>query len=120
MQNLGKENIQELVLEWSNQTGQQDEKAHGDTLQYLEPHSNLKKLEIYNYMGARFSSWIEGGKLTKLVTLSLIHCKNCKVISLAHLPNLVEVKLKGLLQLEEWTGQNAIHLEDYSSATAPS
>lgn len=101
---MNKEKIKELVLEWSNQTGQQDEVAHGNTLQYLEPHSNLKKLEIYNYMGARFPSWIEGGKLKNFVTISLIHCKNCKVISLAHLPHLGEVKLKGLLQLEEWTG----------------
>ncbi|KAK1393710.1 Leucine-rich repeat containing protein [Heracleum sosnowskyi] len=101
---MNKEKIEELVLEWSNQTGQQDEEAHGTTLQYLETHSNLEKLRLYNYMGARFPSWIEGGKLTNLVTLSLIHCTNCKVISLAHLPHLGEVKMKGLLKLEEWTG----------------
>lgn len=99
---MNKEKIKELVLEWTL-TGQQDEEGHENTLQYLKPHSNLKSLKICNYRGAIFPSWIEGGILTNVVSLSLIGCTNCKSISLSHLPHLGEIKMKGLLQLEVWT-----------------
>ncbi|PON58874.1 LRR domain containing protein, partial [Parasponia andersonii] len=53
-------------------------------LDILEPHSDLKVLKVYGFMGVRFGGWLSS--LTNLVELKLVRCKKCQ-----HLPRLDEL-----------------------------
>ncbi|GLT50773.1 hypothetical protein SLA2020_242350 [Shorea laevis] len=70
---------------------------HEEVLKGLQPHSNLKSLTIYSYMGKRFPSWMgndvnsSGSSfvLYNMVELQLIDCLECTCIpSLGLLPSL--------------------------------
>ncbi|XP_060967345.1 putative disease resistance RPP13-like protein 1 [Cannabis sativa] len=56
----------------------------------VEPHPNLKKLEIWSYKGSSFPNWMEDHRcLSNLVSLKLMYCSNCSFLpSLGQLPSL--------------------------------
>ncbi|XP_043720868.1 disease resistance protein RGA2-like [Telopea speciosissima] len=47
----------------------------------INPHKNLRRLEIWNYMGSKFPKWLEDASLVNLVSL-----KFCKCLNVDHLP----------------------------------
>ncbi|GFZ02692.1 hypothetical protein Acr_15g0013000 [Actinidia rufa] len=98
-----KEKLRNLVFEWSSSNGgQQDEAADETVLEELQPHLDVKELQLIRYKGTRFPSWIRDGLLQNLVSLSFNHCSKCKVLSLGQLGHLVKLDIKGMLELEEW------------------
>ncbi|OMO94129.1 putative disease resistance protein RGA4, partial [Corchorus capsularis] len=98
-----KEGFRKQVLEWSGRDlNEQDEVKREKELEGLKHNSNLEELAIRHFVGSNFPSWMIGGHLQNLVTLSLYHCTKCKTISLGQLPCLRELYIKGMQELEEW------------------
>lgn len=78
-------------------SSEEDEKKAEWQLQYLEPHVNLKTLEIINYPGERFVAWVVDSSFAKLTRLTLFNCKNCnKLPPLGQLPALEILKMIGM------------------------
>ncbi|XP_059430869.1 putative disease resistance protein At3g14460 [Corylus avellana] len=98
-----KKSLSKLVFEWSDGVfNTHDEATDNNLLEDLEPHSNLKELQILRYRGNEFPAWIKDERLQNLVSLTLNGCKKCKTLALAQLPNLRELFIKGMLELQTW------------------
>ncbi|TYI58718.1 hypothetical protein E1A91_D11G380400v1 [Gossypium mustelinum] len=89
-----KQHLRSLLLQWGG-GNHDDEKS----LEYLQPHSNLKELWIQGWRGdAEFPSWLP--LLTNLVTI-LISGGNFKYLpSFAQFPCLKELVISNLTELE--------------------
>jgi Leucine-rich repeat (LRR) protein len=100
-----KKSLDKLVFEWSDRVvNTQDEATtENSVLEGLQPHSNLKELQILCYRGNEFPTWMKEGRLQNLVSLTLNGCLKCKTLALGdQLPNLRELYIKGMQQLEKW------------------
>ncbi|XP_047976116.1 putative disease resistance protein RGA3 [Salvia hispanica] len=113
-----KSKLLELCLTW-------DEDREGEitsdenVLEGLQPHTNLKKLEIEGYKGKRFPLWtrkmevekvgeISCVPLNNLTEIYLVRCYKCEEIPMfGQLPNLVT------LWLEEWFNLKSISSSFY-------
>ncbi|KAL6311580.1 hypothetical protein AAG906_039136 [Vitis piasezkii] len=96
-----KESLEKLVLEWSGDVAApQDEEAHERVLEDLQPHSNLKELLVFRFLGTRFPLLMKEKALQNLVSLSLNHCTKCKFFSIGHLPHLRRLFLKEMQELQ--------------------
>ncbi|GKV52168.1 hypothetical protein SLEP1_g58759 [Rubroshorea leprosula] len=87
----GKTRLHHLKLQWNELEGNCSN--HVEVLDGLQPHSNLKSLSIYCYMGKSFPPWMMSGGATflsdNLVELELGDWHNCEHIpSLGLLPGL--------------------------------
>ncbi|XP_057989876.1 putative disease resistance protein RGA4 isoform X3 [Hevea brasiliensis] len=93
--------LKALEFEWSfeRESNSNDE----EVLEGLEPHSNIERIKVRNYMGKKFPLWLyrmkilsEGDSFTEfnnLVELQLINCDRCEELPrLGHLPRLKEVR----------------------------
>lgn len=81
-----KERLEKLVLRWDdNRDHVVDIERDDAVIEGLEPHPNLKKLEIHNCTGAKPPSWMlyDRGWLPNLISLKLKNCPN-----LTGVPNL--------------------------------
>jgi Leucine-rich repeat (LRR) protein len=76
-----KQHLQRLELCWDSEWDRQTECHDEMSLEWLQPHPNLKALGLYGYMGLRFPSWVSS--LTNLVDLWLRDNRICH-----HLPPL--------------------------------
>ncbi|XP_057735715.1 putative disease resistance protein RGA4 [Arachis stenosperma] len=73
----GKEDLKVLYLRWKN-SGKKKSVPVEDVLEALQPHSNLKQLQIFDYEGLRFPTWMgNNSTLNNLVYLVLDGCRNC-------------------------------------------
>ncbi|EAZ32034.1 putative disease resistance protein At3g14460 isoform X1 [Oryza sativa Japonica Group] len=107
-----KQNLEKLRLSWTNlhklgHLGTNvpwDERENARAvLEGLEPHTNLKHLEIYSYNGATPPTWL-ATSLTSLQTLRLECCGQWKMIpSLERLPFLKKMKLESMQKIIEMT-----------------
>ncbi|XP_071906335.1 putative disease resistance protein RGA3 [Coffea arabica] len=95
--NLSKKpNMYRLVFEWGNRDDESD-KCDEDVLEGLQPHPNLKKLQILKFMGDQFPQWFMNLTLTSLVELRVADCTRCrKLPALGQLPFLKRLYLTGL------------------------
>ncbi|XP_047951865.1 putative disease resistance protein RGA4 [Salvia hispanica] len=108
-----KSKLLELHLVWNHQYGGQISEKESESecrndenvMEGLQPHSNLKKLEIYGFKGKRFPTWtaVENAAqgswipLNKLIEVKLSQCSECEEIPmLGQLPNLKSLSLVGL------------------------
>lgn len=97
-----KRHLQRLLLEWKYE----DYNGKADILEIdemaldgLQPHSNLKILEVREYMGVRFARWLSS--LINVVELDLNFCENCQHLPpLDRLPSLKKLRLCRLTALE--------------------
>ncbi|XP_042492606.1 putative disease resistance protein RGA1 isoform X2 [Macadamia integrifolia] len=101
-----KEKLDELYLQWGEETRHLGHEGDDAILEGLQPHSALKHLHIKGYDGLIFPNWMmEMGRYNKLVTLSLSSCKKCKVLpTLWQLPSLESLciyRMKELNHLSE-------------------
>ncbi|XP_058182065.1 putative disease resistance RPP13-like protein 1 [Rhododendron vialii] len=88
----GKKYLERLELKWDNIT--EDSQNARDVLEKLEPHTNLKHLEIKNYGGTRFSTWLGDQSFCNMVSLRLENCENCfSLPPLGQLPSLKELTI---------------------------
>ncbi|XP_021288426.1 putative disease resistance protein RGA1 [Herrania umbratica] len=94
-----KKRLQCLRLWWQPNAGEDSEKVEL-LLDNLEPHPNLKELEVRRYGGARFSTWLSS--LNNLVKLDIDGCWNCQHLPrLDHLSSLKSLTLQGFHVLEQ-------------------
>ncbi|GMN33072.1 hypothetical protein TIFTF001_003950, partial [Ficus carica] len=92
-----KEHLESLVLNW--QVEQDTIGNAKEALECLEPHQDMKALEVNSYPGETFPNWLSF--LTKLVRLRLAGFKECKYLPpLHHLSSLQNLELYDLSALE--------------------
>ncbi|XP_075662062.1 putative disease resistance protein RGA3 [Castanea sativa] len=112
-----KSKVHKLGFYWSLYRGE-DNNNDEDILEGLQPHPNLKSLEIENFEGERFPSWllgsdnIRGGWLLfdNLLEICLSNCGKCeKLPTLGHLPSLK------VLEINRMYNVRCIGTEFYSS-----
>ncbi|CDP17552.1 unnamed protein product [Coffea canephora] len=106
-----KPNLYRLVFEWGNRNRESD-KCDEDALEGLQPHPNLKELQILKFMGDQFPQWFMNLALTSLVELRVADCTRCrKLPALGQLPFLERLYLTGL------ENTTCIGLSFYSTST---
>ncbi|XP_075646875.1 putative disease resistance protein RGA1 [Castanea sativa] len=110
-----KQHLEKLILNW-NHRDQVDNNEDVKLLEELHPHQNLKYLEVYQYKGVKFSSWVSS--LTNLVDLKIENCERCRYLPpLSHLSSLKSLYLFGMDDLE-YISDNDISKEVFASSTA--
>ncbi|KAL3641622.1 hypothetical protein CASFOL_012437 [Castilleja foliolosa] len=93
----GKPGIYELLLMW-DKSREGDEANDESVLEGLNPHPNLKRLDIYGFKGKSLSLCEE---LINLVEIKLEECSECEELPmLGHLPNLKSLYLSGLTNVK--------------------
>ncbi|KAB1213552.1 putative disease resistance protein RGA1 [Morella rubra] len=99
-----KKNLHKLVLEWSEGIfNVQDEAAETRVLEDLQPHPNLKELQIFGFRGNEFPGWMRQGRLQNLVSVTLNGCLKCKTLTLGdQLHHLQQLCVKDMQELEKW------------------
>lgn len=73
-----KQYLDKLELKWSELSDDKIEEEN--ILESLQPHINLKELQITSFGGGKFPSWIEDTPFPKLETLSLYNFRNCQIL----------------------------------------
>ena len=100
-----KPKVHKLGFHWSWQRKWEGNNNDEDVLEGLQPHPNLKSLEIGNFNGEKFPLWllgsdnIRGGLLlfNHLLEIRLRYCRKCeKITTLGHLPSLKVLEIKGM------------------------
>ncbi|GFQ02795.1 putative disease resistance protein rga3 [Phtheirospermum japonicum] len=94
---VGKPGIYELKLVWdkSREGGEANDES---VLEGLQPHPNIKGLEIFGFNGKRLPLW-EG--LNNLMKIKLTYCSGCEELPmLGHLPRLKSLCLDGLTNVK--------------------
>lgn len=88
-----KHNIEEFIMEWSNNFGDSRiEWNEMPVLELLQPHGNLKKLTVAFYGGTNFPSWMGDPSFSTMVSLTLKDCRMCTSLpSLRQLSSLKRV-----------------------------
>jgi hypothetical protein len=76
-----KQHLQRLELYWNSEWDGETECYDEESLEGLQPHPNLKALELWWYMGVRIPNWVSS--LTNLVELRFYDNRR-----LQHLPPL--------------------------------
>ncbi|KAI3923206.1 hypothetical protein MKW92_048488 [Papaver armeniacum] len=98
-----KSQLTELLIDFNFKklTPPQPTSVAFEVLGVLQPHSNLKKLTVNNYLGLDFPSWMgDTTALTNLRCLKLHGCSECrKLPALGLLPSLEELEVKELANL---------------------
>lgn len=94
-----KQHLVDLKLSW-NSEGDDGTHVHDveNSLESLQPHHLLQKLQVVGYRGVRFSSWLSS--LINLVKLEIWQCMWQHISPLHKLPSLREIYLKNMIGLE--------------------
>ncbi|MED6186389.1 hypothetical protein PIB30_066165 [Stylosanthes scabra] len=97
-----KNGIESLMLSWSwNEQNTFASEIERDILDKLQPHINLKELQIWNYRGTIFPDWLGHSSYHNITTLTLYGCRNCCMLpSLGQLPALKRLKISDFETLE--------------------
>ncbi|CAN4119247.1 unnamed protein product [Withania somnifera] len=96
-----KEHVEKILLEWSKSTADNSQ-TERDILDELQPHTNIKELEITRYRGTQFPNWLADHSFKLLVQLSLRKCKDCYSLpALGQLPSLKSLSIKGMHGITE-------------------
>ncbi|KAI9381686.1 hypothetical protein POPTR_014G005600v4 [Populus trichocarpa] len=90
---LSGKRMNKLVFEWSDESN--SSVNNEDALEGLQPHPDIKSLEIKGYGGEYFTSWIL--QLNNLMELSLKDCSKCRQLpTLGCLPRLKILEIRGM------------------------
>nr|XP_023908283.1 putative disease resistance protein RGA4 [Quercus suber] len=109
-----KQHLEKLILKW-HQQDQVDNNEDEKLLEDLQPHENLKYLEVHHYKGVKFSNWVSS--LINLVDLRIENCKRCRYLPpLSHLPSLKSLELDTMNDLE-YISDNDMSKEVPASST---
>ncbi|THG23729.1 hypothetical protein TEA_019526 [Camellia sinensis var. sinensis] len=85
-----------LVLSWDS-GNPNDSESERDVLDKLQPHTNLKHLEVNRYRGTRFPEWLGDQSFCNMVSLSLQNCEDCFFLPLlGQLPSLKHLTISGM------------------------
>ncbi|XP_057743169.1 putative disease resistance protein RGA3 [Arachis stenosperma] len=91
-----KDGICSLELSWSpdEDENEVDSQIERDILNELQPHCNLKKLEIEGYRGTTFPDWLGHSSYHNITRVKLDGCRNCCMLpSLGQLPSLKHLEI---------------------------
>ncbi|XP_060967409.1 putative disease resistance RPP13-like protein 1 [Cannabis sativa] len=90
--------LSRLSLAWDYRYEPEFDELHKERelLSALQPHPNLKKLEIWSYKGNNFPNWMGDHRcLSNLVSLEMVSCSNCSFLpSLGQLPSLKDLFIR--------------------------
>jgi hypothetical protein len=93
---LSGKGMNKLVFEWSYDEGNSSVNSE-DVLEGLQPHPDLRSLEIKGYRGENFSSWMSTILLNNLMELRLKDCSKCRQLpTLGCLPRLKILEMSGM------------------------
>ncbi|KAJ4723916.1 Disease resistance protein [Melia azedarach] len=97
-----KQNLEVLLLEWKSEfDSSRGRVVEENVLGMLQPHENIKKLTIRNYVGGKFPFWIGDRSYSKIEVLKLESCENCRTLpSLGLLNSLKHLTIKGMSGLK--------------------
>lgn len=95
---IDKERLNKLQLQWIDlEDGNNWSTVQERVLGGLEPHSNLKVLEIKGYMGRHSPHWLTKSSLENLQSISLIESSSWQCLPpLGHLPFLKVLYMQGM------------------------
>ncbi|XP_030949653.1 putative disease resistance protein RGA3 [Quercus lobata] len=97
--NMKEKHLQQLILRWDRLRNGETTCCDEIALKWLQPHPNLKALELWSYMGVTIPSWIS--LLTNLVNLEFWHTHKCHHLPLLYqLPFLKSLSLVDMGELE--------------------
>ncbi|PRQ38874.1 putative P-loop containing nucleoside triphosphate hydrolase, leucine-rich repeat domain, L [Rosa chinensis] len=112
-----KSHLSKLTFGWTYKYDWLPNEKQTDVLDGLEPHGNLQSLNIENFMGARFPSWITS--LQNLKQIRLVNCNNCEEVpTLSHLPNLTSLEIDWMVKLKR-VGAEFYGFSDTSTTLFP-
>ncbi|KAM6570817.1 hypothetical protein CsatB_018802 [Cannabis sativa] len=94
--------LSKLTLKWelnggvtANSQKEEEKEKERDILDALRPNTNLEHLVIHGYRGSTLSEWIGDSSFCKLVSMSIINCKNCCILPpLGQLPFLKDLRIE--------------------------
>ena len=93
---LKEKEIFNLVLVWYSSQGHMNGKDE-KVLEGLQPHPNLKRLEIECYSGKKFPSWVGSLLYHNLIEIDLRFCNECEEVpTLGQLPCLRVLEMQGM------------------------
>ncbi|KAB2629469.1 disease resistance protein [Pyrus ussuriensis x Pyrus communis] len=100
-----KEYLDKLVLTWregDDDTSNHDPENDREVLKKLQPHTNLKQIEIRSYGGLEFPGWLADPSFSKLSHIVLIDCKHCRLLPpLGQLRFLKDLFIRGINNVVE-------------------
>ncbi|CAL5330693.1 unnamed protein product [Camellia sinensis] len=78
-----------LSMKWSDSLDDSLNETAKKVLDMLQPHKNLKQLQLISYLGLTFPPWIRDPQFSNMEHITLENCKNCTSLpSLGQLPAL--------------------------------
>ncbi|OQU79149.1 hypothetical protein SORBI_3008G101200, partial [Sorghum bicolor] len=90
-----KKDLTRLTLRWTSSPEKEEQDKSTKVVEALKPHDGLKVLDIYDYRGGMYPTWIN--TLQQMVKLTLSDCENLKELRpLWQLPALKVLSLEGL------------------------
>ncbi|XP_057742585.1 putative disease resistance RPP13-like protein 1 [Arachis stenosperma] len=99
-----KDGIDSMTLTWSwwnRDENTVDSEIERDILDKLQPHANLKELEIVGYRGTRFPDWVGHSSYYNITKIRLDGCRSCCMLpSLGQLPSLKHLSISHFESLE--------------------
>ncbi|KAH9750481.1 putative disease resistance RPP13-like protein 1 [Citrus sinensis] len=99
-----KENLRELLLQWTRSTdGSSSWKAETEmgVLDMLKPHKNLEQFGICGYGGTKFPTWLGDCSFSNLVTLKFKDCGVCTTLpSVGQLSSLKHLTVRGMSRVK--------------------
>ncbi|KAF7809252.1 putative disease resistance protein RGA3 [Senna tora] len=99
--NLGGKDLKHLQLSWEKNEESQKQKNVEKILEELQPHMQLKILEVEAYMGVQFPQWMGNPTLKDLYLIELVDCKNCLHLPLlGKLPSLKKLKIHNMIHVQ--------------------
>ncbi|KAM2067064.1 hypothetical protein ACFX1T_043451 [Malus domestica] len=97
-----KEYLDELVLKWGRGDDDHDPQNDREVLNKLQPHTNLKQLEVISYGGVSFPGWLGDPSFSKLSCIKLEDFQHCCLLPpLGQLPSLKELHVLGMNNVVE-------------------
>ncbi|XP_052109746.1 putative disease resistance RPP13-like protein 1 isoform X1 [Arachis duranensis] len=102
-----KKQIEKLLLEWSDSILEDSQQV---VLEYLQPSTNLKKLNIKCYGGTSFPRWLGDSSFGSLLSLRIEDCRHC-----SSLPPLGQLKCLKELFISSMKSVMTIGSEFYGS-----
>ncbi|KAH9782481.1 putative disease resistance protein [Citrus sinensis] len=95
-----KKGLEEFSLGWGSPFHSKNEVAEEKVHDMLQPHTNIKKLEITRYSGRKFPIWLGDPSFSNMVALKLIGCENCTSLpAVGMLVSLKELTIQRMLVL---------------------